>query len=42
MFILPIVGAVLIIAVGGNGANVVSRALSVKPMVFLGKLSYSL
>jgi peptidoglycan/LPS O-acetylase OafA/YrhL len=38
----PCLGAALIIAAGDNGKSLVSRVLSLKPVVFLGLISYSL
>jgi peptidoglycan/LPS O-acetylase OafA/YrhL len=40
--LLPCVGAALVIAAGKSGASVVGRALSLRPMVFIGMISYSL
>ena len=40
--ILPTLGTVLIIFFGANEGNLVSRALSWNPNVFVGKISYSL
>jgi peptidoglycan/LPS O-acetylase OafA/YrhL len=39
--LLPCVGAALIIAAGKSGESIVGRALSLRPMVFLGMISYS-
>jgi len=38
----PCLGTALIIAAGRNGSNLVGRLLSLKPVVFLGLISYSL
>jgi peptidoglycan/LPS O-acetylase OafA/YrhL len=38
----PCLGSALIIAAGQSGSSVVSRALSCKPLVFVGLISYSL
>jgi peptidoglycan/LPS O-acetylase OafA/YrhL len=38
----PCLGAVLIIAAGESGSSVVGQALSLRPMVFVGLISYSL
>ena len=38
----PCLGAALIIAAGRSGETMVGRALAVKPMVFVGLISYSL
>lgn len=38
----PCLGAALIIAAGQSGTSLVGRALSLKPMVFIGLISYSL
>lgn len=38
----PCVGAAMIIAAGRSGASVVGRILSLKPMAFVGLISYSL
>jgi peptidoglycan/LPS O-acetylase OafA/YrhL len=38
----PCLGAALIIAAGQSGTSLVGRALSFKPMVFIGLISYSL
>ena len=40
--LLPCVGAALIIAAGRSGNSLVGRMLSLKPMVFIGLISYSL
>ena len=40
--LLPCVGAWLIIYAGGQGPSVVSRGLSLAPIVFIGRISYSL
>jgi peptidoglycan/LPS O-acetylase OafA/YrhL len=40
--LLPCVGAALVIAAGRSGTSVVARMLSLKPVVFLGLISYSL
>jgi peptidoglycan/LPS O-acetylase OafA/YrhL len=40
--LLPCLGAALIIAAGQTGPSIVSRALSFKPLVFTGLISYSL
>jgi peptidoglycan/LPS O-acetylase OafA/YrhL len=40
--LLPCVGAALIIAAGQSGNSLVGRMLSLKPMVFIGLISYSL
>ena len=40
--LLPCLGAALLIAVGGHVQTPVSRLLSSAPLVFIGKLSYSL
>lgn len=37
----PCVGAALLIAAAGAGPNPVSRGLSVRPVVFVGRISYS-
>lgn len=37
----PCLGAILIIAAGRNGRSLVGRLLSVPPVVFVGKISYS-
>ncbi|MCH7822367.1 MAG: acyltransferase [Proteobacteria bacterium] len=39
---VPTIGAALIIYTGGSGATVVSRLLSIRPIVFVGLISYSL
>ena len=39
---LPVVGAVMIIQAGIGGDSLVKRMLSVRPMVFIGLISYSL
>lgn len=38
----PVLGATILIATGSNRQSIVARLLSVRPMVFIGKLSYSL
>src|SRR5580704_1090978 len=38
----PCVGSALIISTGRSGSSVVGRALSLKPVVFIGLISYSL
>ena len=38
----PCIGAALIIAAGQTGSSVVGRILSIKPVVFIGLISYSL
>lgn len=38
----PCVGAMLVIAAGERGSSVVARLLSLRPMVFVGLISYSL
>jgi peptidoglycan/LPS O-acetylase OafA/YrhL len=38
----PCIGAALIIAAGQNGKSLVGRLLSLKPVVFIGLISYSL
>ncbi len=38
----PCVGSALIISAGRSGSSVVGRALSLKPVVFIGLISYSL
>jgi hypothetical protein len=40
--LLPCVGAALIIAAGRSGSTLAGKALSAKPLVFLGLISYSL
>ncbi|MDH5434144.1 MAG: acyltransferase [Gammaproteobacteria bacterium] len=40
--ILPVLGTALIIHAGSGGQSVVYRLLSIKPMVFVGLISYSL
>jgi peptidoglycan/LPS O-acetylase OafA/YrhL len=40
--LLPCVGTALVIAAGRSGESVVSRVLSLKPVVFVGLISYSL
>ena len=40
--LLPCVGAALIIAAGKSGKSFVGRALSLRPVVFIGMISYSL
>lgn len=40
--LLPCVGAALVISAGLNGSHVVGRLLSLRPVVFLGLVSYSL
>jgi peptidoglycan/LPS O-acetylase OafA/YrhL len=40
--LLPCVGTALIIAAGKSGESIVGRALSLRPMVFIGMISYSL
>ena len=40
--LLPCVGTALLIASANQGTNLVARALSLRPVVFLGKISYSL
>src|SRR5580704_11212964 len=40
--LLPCVGAALVIAAGKSGASFVGRALSLRPVVFIGMISYSL
>ena len=40
--LLPCVGAALIIAAGQSGTSLVGKALSAKPVVFVGLISYSL
>lgn len=40
--LLPVLGAVAIILAGGNGGSLVGRLLSWQPMVFVGKISFSL
>jgi peptidoglycan/LPS O-acetylase OafA/YrhL len=40
--LVPCVGAALIIAAGQAGGSVVARALSLRPVVFVGLISYSL
>ena len=42
MALIPTLGALLIIYSGGSDGNVVSSLLSSKPLVFTGKISYSL
>jgi len=39
---LPVIGAALIIWSGSNGTTLVSRILSLRPIVFIGLISYSL
>src|SRR5215813_5654671 len=39
---LPCFGAALIIAAGRDGTSLVAKALSLRPMVFVGTISYSL
>jgi peptidoglycan/LPS O-acetylase OafA/YrhL len=39
---VPCLGAALIIAAGRGGASLVGRALSLRPVVFVGTISYSL
>lgn len=39
---LPCFGAALIIAAGRNGSSFVAKALSLRPIVFIGTISYSL
>ena len=39
---IPTIGAALVIYTGASGATLVSRLLSVKPVVFVGLISYSL
>ena len=40
--LLPCLGATLIIAAGCSGESIVGKALSIKPMLFVGLISYSL
>ncbi len=40
--LLPCVGAALIIAAGTSGTSIVGRALSLRPVAFIGIISYSL
>jgi len=40
--LLPCVGAALIIAAGRSGTSIVGRALSLRPVAFIGMISYSL
>lgn len=40
--LLPVVGAALVILAGEGGPSLVGRALSLRPMVFVGLVSYSL
>jgi peptidoglycan/LPS O-acetylase OafA/YrhL len=40
--LLPCLGTALIIASGKSGESIVGRALSLRPMVFIGMISYSL
>ena len=40
--LLPCLGSALIIAAGQTGPNLVGRVLSLKPVVFIGLISYSL
>jgi peptidoglycan/LPS O-acetylase OafA/YrhL len=40
--LLPTLGAAIIIYTGSNHTTVVGRALSLKPMIFIGLISYSL
>ena len=40
--ILPVLGTVMLIHSGTNGQTVVGRCLSVRPLVFIGLISYSL
>lgn len=40
--LLPAIGAALIIHAGGGGETLVGRGLSLRPMVFVGLISYSL
>jgi peptidoglycan/LPS O-acetylase OafA/YrhL len=40
--VAPCLGTALIIAAGSSGPNLVGRALSLKPVVFVGLISYSL
>ena len=40
--LLPCVGAALIIAAGRSGTSLVGRALSLRPVAFIGMISYSL
>ena len=40
--LLPCVGAALIIAAGTSGTSIVGRALSLRPVAFIGMISYSL
>jgi peptidoglycan/LPS O-acetylase OafA/YrhL len=40
--ILPCLGAMLVIAAGQSGSSIVGRLLSLRPMVFVGLISYSL
>lgn len=40
--ILACLGTALVIAAGRNGSNIVARALSFRPVVFIGLISYSL
>jgi peptidoglycan/LPS O-acetylase OafA/YrhL len=42
MALLPVVGAALIVQSGKRGQPTVSKILSLKPVVFIGKISYSL
>ena len=39
---LPVLGAVLLIAAGSNDSNIVTRLLGVRPMVWIGDRSYSM
>jgi peptidoglycan/LPS O-acetylase OafA/YrhL len=40
--LLPCAGAGLVIAAGKSGTSIVGKALSLRPMVFIGMISYSL
>jgi len=40
--LVPCLGAALIIAAGRSGSSIVSRLLSLSPIVFVGMISYSL
>ncbi|MDA1064441.1 MAG: acyltransferase family protein [Proteobacteria bacterium] len=39
---IPTIGSALVIYAGASGATLVSRLLSIRPMVFIGLISYSL
>ena len=40
--LLPTIGTALLIHIGGSGSSVINNALSVRPLVFIGLISYPL